>query len=139
MLQADTLIECINCGRVGHESEAQEAGWRYSSDGTDLDLVCALCAYRASRADVPASKRVLSDIEQVMEGSILALLERHGSLAYEQISALLRERPNDVRNTLTQLRDYGLIDAVKVGRANSATSWKLTDSGRAALAALRAS
>ena len=73
-----------------------------------------------------------------MEGSILALLERHGSLAYEQIAALLRERPDDVRNTLTQLRDHGSIDALKVGnRANPATSWRLTDSGRAALAALR--
>jgi predicted ArsR family transcriptional regulator len=73
-----------------------------------------------------------------MEGSILALLERHGSLAYEQIAALLRERPDGVRNTLAELRARGLIGALEVGnRANAATSWTLTDSGRAALAALR--
>ena len=77
-----------------------------------------------------------------MEGSILALLERHGSLAYEQIAAQLRERPDSVRNALVQLRDRGLIGAVAVGdlvgnRTNAATSWRLTDSGRAALAELR--
>ena len=73
-----------------------------------------------------------------MEGSVLALLERHGSLAYEQIAALLWERPDDVRNTLAELRDRGLIGAIEVGsRASAATSWTLTDSGRAALAALR--
>ena len=38
MLQADTLIKCVNCGLLGHESEAQEAAWHYWSDGTDLDL-----------------------------------------------------------------------------------------------------
>ena len=73
-----------------------------------------------------------------MEGSILALLERHGSLAYEQIASMLSERPDSVRKALAQLRDRGLIGAVTVGdlvgnRTNAATSWRLTDSGRAAL------
>lgn len=77
-----------------------------------------------------------------MEGSILALLERHGALAYQQIAALLRERPDAVRNILVQLRDRGLIRALTIGdtdgdRTNAASSWSLTDAGRAALAQSR--
>lgn len=77
-----------------------------------------------------------------MEGSILALLERHGSLAYEQIASLLRERPDAVRSVLVGLRDRGLIDALAVGepvghRTNAATYWRLTDAGRVAVARAR--
>jgi hypothetical protein len=35
-----------------------------------------------------------------MEGSILGLLEEHGSLGYEQIAALLRKPPDAVRTAL---------------------------------------
>lgn len=77
-----------------------------------------------------------------MEGSILALLERHGALAYQHIAALLRERPDAVRNVLVHLRDRGLILALTIGaadgdRTNAASSWSLTDAGRAALAKSR--
>ncbi len=50
-----------------------------------------------------------------MEGSILALFERHGSLAYEQIASQLEEPPHEVRNVLSRLRDRGLVQAVPVG------------------------
>jgi len=46
--QTDILIECTNCGRPGHEAEAEEAGWRYRSDGIDLHPICALCSYLGS-------------------------------------------------------------------------------------------
>jgi DNA-binding MarR family transcriptional regulator len=74
-----------------------------------------------------------------MEGSILALLERHGSLAYEQIAAHLREPPDRVRNVLADLRERGLIVALGVGAAGDrvATYWSLTDAGRTALAQRR--
>ena len=77
-----------------------------------------------------------------MEGSILALLEQHGSLAYEQIAAHLHERPDAVRNALTGMRDRELIAALTIGqllgnRTDAATYWRLTDAGRTALAVLR--
>ncbi len=78
-----------------------------------------------------------------MEGSILTLLEHHGSLAYEQIAAFLQERPDAVRNALSELRDRGLVDVLAVGElvgkvANAAAYWQLTDAGRAELARSRA-
>ena len=74
-----------------------------------------------------------------MEGSILALLERHGSLGYEQVAAHLGERPDAVRNSLAVLRDRGLVDVLSVGelvgnRTNAAAYWRLTDAGRGSLA-----
>jgi hypothetical protein len=42
------------CGRVGREADAHAAGWRHWLDGIDLYLICALCAYREFRPDVPA-------------------------------------------------------------------------------------
>lgn len=79
-----------------------------------------------------------------MVGSILELLEQHGSLAYDQIAALLGEWPDVVRSALSQLRDDGLIDVLPVGALEGnltrATSyWRLTDAGRTELARLRAS
>jgi predicted ArsR family transcriptional regulator len=47
-----------------------------------------------------------------VEGSILELLEQHGSLASEQVAALLQEPPDDVRNALNDLRERGLVDVV---------------------------
>jgi predicted ArsR family transcriptional regulator len=52
---------------------------------------------------------------RAVEGSILALLEQHGSLGYEQIAAHLGEPPDAVRNALTGLRERGLIDVLSVG------------------------
>ena len=77
-----------------------------------------------------------------MEGSILELLEQHGSLAYEQIAAHLHERPDAVRNALTDLRDRGLVDVLSVGelvgnRTNAAAYWRLSDAGRHELARMR--
>ncbi|MBA2461056.1 MAG: hypothetical protein H0V45_04695 [Actinobacteria bacterium] len=77
-----------------------------------------------------------------MERSILALLEQHGSLAYEQIAAQLHERPDAVRNALAGLRDRGLVDVLTVGElvgklTNAAAYWRLTAAGRAELARFR--
>ena len=74
--------------------------------------------------------------------AILELLERHGSLAYEQIAALLNEPPDAVRNLLTTMHDRGLIDVVAVGRlegnvTTAASYWRLTDAGREELARRR--
>ena len=56
MAQTDILVECVNCGRVGREADAKEAGWRFYSDGVgELLPFCALCAYREFRPDAPAS------------------------------------------------------------------------------------
>jgi predicted ArsR family transcriptional regulator len=70
-----------------------------------------------------------------VEGSILELLEQHGSLASEQVAALLQEPPDDVRNALNDLRERGLVDVVVIGRLDGAdlstpTYWRLTESGR---------
>jgi predicted ArsR family transcriptional regulator len=77
-----------------------------------------------------------------MEGSILELLEQHGSLGYEQIAAHLNERPDDVRNALASLRDRGLVDVLSVGEliehmTRAASYWRLTEAGRAELARRR--
>ena len=53
--QTDIVITCANCGRPGREADPKEAGWRCWSDGIDLHLICALCAYREFRPDAPAS------------------------------------------------------------------------------------
>jgi len=76
------------------------------------------------------------------EGSILALLEHHGSLGYEQIAAHLGEPPDAVRNALTDLRERGLIEVLSVGELQgqltaAASYWRLSDAGRAELARLR--
>jgi predicted ArsR family transcriptional regulator len=77
-----------------------------------------------------------------MDGSILALLERHGVLAYEQIATHLDEPPDAVRNALTSLRDRGMVDVLSVGDfqshgTSSAVGWQLTEAGRTELARLR--
>jgi predicted ArsR family transcriptional regulator len=77
-----------------------------------------------------------------MEGSILELLERHGSLGYEQIAAHLNEPPDEVRNALASLRDRGLVDVLSVGElegnmTRAASYWRLTEAGRAELARRR--
>jgi predicted ArsR family transcriptional regulator len=76
------------------------------------------------------------------EGSILALLAEHGSLAYEQVAAHLGEPPDAVRTMLTKLRSRGLVDAFAVGEmqahgTTAAAYWRLTDAGRAELARLQ--
>ena len=77
-----------------------------------------------------------------MEGSILELLEQHGALAYEQITAHLHERPDKVRNALADLRDRRLIDVLSVGElvgnlTNAAAYWRLPAAGRVELARMR--
>ena len=77
-----------------------------------------------------------------MEGSILALLEQHGSLGYEQIAAHLGRPPDAVRNALTSLSERGLIHVLSVGELrgqprNAASYWRLSDAGRTELARLR--
>jgi predicted ArsR family transcriptional regulator len=78
----------------------------------------------------------------LIDTPILELLERHGSLAYEQIATHLGERPDAVRNALGGLRDRGLIAVVSVGElvgtlTNSTAYWCLTATGRAELAEAR--
>ena len=82
------------------------------------------------------------DAREGLDAPILELLERHGSLAYEQIATELDARPDIVRNALSGLRDRGLIAVVSVGElvgtlTNAAAYWRLTPSGRAALADAR--
>jgi predicted ArsR family transcriptional regulator len=77
-----------------------------------------------------------------MEGSILELLERHGSLTYEQIAAHLHQPPDAVRNALIGLRDRRLVDVLNVGplrdtSPGAAAYWRLSDGGRAELARRR--
>jgi DNA-binding transcriptional ArsR family regulator len=77
-----------------------------------------------------------------MVGSILALLEEHGSLAHEQIAAHLNEPPDAVRHLLSAMRDLGLVDVLTVGEfeghsTQAASYWRLTDAGREELARLR--
>jgi predicted ArsR family transcriptional regulator len=76
-----------------------------------------------------------------VEGSILELLEQHGSLAYEQIAAFLGKPPDAVRNALTSLLGRGLVDVVAVGRQDGrrhpASYWRLTQEGRENLARRR--
>ena len=55
MTQTEVIITCANCGRPCREADAKEAGWRAWSDGRDLHLICALCAYREFRPDALAS------------------------------------------------------------------------------------
>jgi predicted ArsR family transcriptional regulator len=77
-----------------------------------------------------------------MEDSILELLERHGSLAYEQIAALLNKPPDAVRNMLADFKERGLVDVVALGRlegnlTTAASYWRLTEQGREELARRR--
>jgi predicted ArsR family transcriptional regulator len=77
-----------------------------------------------------------------VEGSILELLEQHGSLGYEQIAAHLHERPDVVRNELAALRDKGWVDVLSVGElegnvTRAASYWRLTEAGREELARRR--
>jgi predicted ArsR family transcriptional regulator len=70
-----------------------------------------------------------------MEGSILELLEQHGSLGYEQVAAHLHEPADEVRNVLSRLRDRGWVDVLSVGElegnvTRAASYWQLTDAGR---------
>jgi hypothetical protein len=78
-----------------------------------------------------------------MEGSILGLLEQHGSLGYEQIAAHLGKPPDVVRTTLALLRESGLVDVLTVGQlegnlTTAASYWRLTDKGREELARRKA-
>jgi predicted ArsR family transcriptional regulator len=89
-----------------------------------------------------ASVRAASTVGRRVEGSILALLEHHGSLGYEQIAAHLREPPDAVRNALADLRERGLIEVLSVGElqgqlTTAASYWRLSDAGRAEFARLR--
>ena len=74
-----------------------------------------------------------------MELAILILLSQHGTLAFEQIVAQLDDTPSDVRRTLTDLREAGLVDALAVGElvghsTEAASYWRLTEAGRQELA-----
>ena len=51
------------------------------------------------------SNRGVSGTEPAMELAILALLEQHGSLAYEQVTAHLGEPPNAARSALQAMRE----------------------------------
>lgn len=78
-----------------------------------------------------------------MDEAILQILEQHGSLAYAQVAALLREPPDAVRATLAGLRDRRLVAVLAVGdlvdhRTDAVAYWRLTDEGRAELSRLRA-
>jgi len=74
-----------------------------------------------------------------MERSILALLEQHESLGFDQIVVQLSEPPNAVRSALTDLRERGLVSVFSIGEIEghvtaAASYWRLTDAGRRDLA-----
>ena len=77
-----------------------------------------------------------------MELAILLLLQRHDSLAADQIAAQLGDPLDAVNAILRRLRDRGSVDALAVGEIEGHTStaasyWRLTDQGRDELAELR--
>ena len=72
---------------------------------------------------------------QVREGVLLALLEQHGSLAYEQAAAQLGEEPERVRSALESLRERGLVGVFGVGElrgymTTAVAYWRVTPEGR---------
>jgi predicted ArsR family transcriptional regulator len=74
-----------------------------------------------------------------MEGSILALLDQHEALGFDQIVVRLREAPDAVRSALNDLRDSGFVSVLSIGEAQghmpaAASYWRLTDRGREELA-----
>jgi len=77
-----------------------------------------------------------------MEVSILALLDQHGALGFDQIVAHLAEPPDTVRSALTDLRDSGFVGVLSIGETEGHTKgvasyWLLSDRGREQLARLR--
>jgi hypothetical protein len=64
--QTEKLILCANCGRVGREADAKDAGWRAFSDGVgELRLFCGLCVYREFRLDAPPSTAAMAGEHRV--------------------------------------------------------------------------
>jgi predicted ArsR family transcriptional regulator len=77
-----------------------------------------------------------------MEGSILALLDQHEALGFDQIVVRLGEAPDAVRSALNDLRDSGFVSVLSIGEAQgrmtaAASYWRLTDRGREELARRR--
>jgi hypothetical protein len=59
--QTEKLILCANCGRVGREAHAKDAGWRAFSDGVgELHLLCGPCVYRTFQPGAPASTAAMA-------------------------------------------------------------------------------
>jgi DNA-binding transcriptional ArsR family regulator len=100
-------IECRRPARprVAGASPALVVGESRSATRTTISLPRAANAWRVPTGGV-------SGTEPAVELAILALLEQHGSLAYEQVTAHLGEPPNAVRSTLQATRERGLIDAL---------------------------
>jgi predicted ArsR family transcriptional regulator len=74
-----------------------------------------------------------------MEGSILALLDQHEALGFDQIVVRLEEAPDAVRGALNDLRDSGFVSVLSIGEtqghmSTAASYWRLTDRGREELA-----
>jgi predicted ArsR family transcriptional regulator len=79
----------------------------------------------------------------VREG-VLAALQEHGSLAVEQIAALLDAEVGAVQPVVAALRDEGLLRAVALTNFErelgvAVAYWRLTEAGHEALARLRRS
>jgi hypothetical protein len=72
-------------------------------------------AVRAGLDTVPL-EQLEDEVGWELELAIRGLLEQHGSLAYEQIAALLERPPEAVRNALTGLRDRRFVDVLPAGR-----------------------
>ena len=70
-----------------------------------------------------------------MDWSILELLGGRVWLRYDEIAAVLGERPDVIRGTLTSLRERGLVQDLSVGeiqahRSDASSYWRLTKKGR---------
>ena len=72
---------------------------------------------------------------------ILALLDQHESLPYEQIAAHLNEPPDEVRGALSRLRGIGLVEASAADEIHAHSTrvghWQLTHDGRKEAARVR--
>ncbi|HXH89413.1 MAG TPA: hypothetical protein VNI55_12505 [Gaiellaceae bacterium] len=52
-------LTCANCASTILQREAEEAGWRFYSDGVgELSPFCEVCSAREFAADAPASTDV---------------------------------------------------------------------------------
>ena len=55
-MASDTVLTCSNCAATIDEADADEAGWRYRSDGVgELHVFCDKCERREFSPDASAS------------------------------------------------------------------------------------
>jgi len=124
--EPDELDLCERCG--------EQAGLRIEEVGTFICFGCGYIRWAGGETVVDALQGRIAG-SMAVEHRILALLERHASLAYDQIAAHLDEPPSTVRSALANLRDGGLVEVLTTGETEAHSThapmyWRLTDAGR---------